>query len=175
MTALWAFVKLNWEPLAIMGVALIVWLLLRHFGDERYSQGRADEQRQWLQVVAKAQEAKAAAEAKTVAIDTASKNIVAEQESRHAETIAALNARAADADRRFRALGMRLAAANSSRCELPEMAGSQPGDAGSSESNRRAAEAGASIGRVGRDCADDAARLKFFIDLHRQQAALRAQ
>lgn len=174
LLAAWAFVRANWKPFAIIAVALVIWLALHRYGDARYSQGRADEKAVWVPQLVAAEKARAAADARTTAIDTASKNVVAEQEARHAETIAALNARAAGADRRFRALGVRLAAANSRRCELPAMAGSQPGDAGAAESQRRAAEIGSAIGAVGRDCADDAARLQFFIDFYRQQTALRA-
>ncbi len=173
MSFFWSFVKLNWKPIAVVIIALAVWFALRHYGDSRYSQGRADELAIWTPRLAAAEKAKAAAEARTASIDAASNTIVAEQEARHAETIAALNARAADADRRFRALGVRLATANSRRCSVPEMAGSEPGDAGAAEVERRAAEAGASIGATGRDCADDAARVEFWSRWYRQQAALR--
>jgi hypothetical protein len=143
------------------GVALLALIAaLWAYGHQRYAAGRSDERALWNPALVAAQQAAAEANAKTATIESAQKAATSAAEARHAETIAALNTRAADADRRIRALSLRIATSRSSGCEVPAVspATSKP-DAGTAGAER-VERAGSSIADIGRRCEADAATLR---------------
>lgn len=173
MSALLTFVRAFWKPLLIVVIALAVLFALRHYGDVRYRDGRIDEKADWLPRMAAAEQAKAAAEAHTAAIETAQEATTANSEARHAEAITAVNARAADAERRIRALSLRLAARNTCSGQVPAVPDSTSQPHVPSPSEERAVRIGNAITDIGRRCELDAGALADLQQWIREQAALR--
>jgi len=174
MTAFLTFLRVFWKPLALIAIGLVILFALRHYGDVRYRTGRADEKAVWLPVQAAAEKALAEANARTATLESAQTAATKAAEARYADQIQTLSQRAVGADQRIAGLLRKLSTVNSCRQQLPEVAGSQPSDAGTAESEGRLAEAGRGIAAVGRDCSSDAVRLEFWVNWYREQSALRA-
>lgn len=151
-----AVLKRFWLPLVAAGAVIGAGWYLHHRG---YESGYAASEKRWQAAFAKAAAERDAANAKALRQETESTLLSDQIGKQHAEQMASLNLRAADADKRIRALSVRLAAASSCRVEVPAVSGTsaEPDDA--TEGVRRAAEAGGRIAAVGTDCEADAARL----------------
>lgn len=173
MMALLAFLRVNWKPFALLAIAALAWWLLHRFGEERYAAGEAARDRYWHPLFLAAEKAAAEANAHTAAIESAQTAATANAEARHAETVAALNARAADADQRIHALSVRLAAQSGRRCEVPAVPGTAPERDAIAAERERADRFAERIGDIGRRCESDAATLAELQSWVREQSALR--
>jgi len=145
-----------WPYLA--GAALIIGaaLYLHHRG---YESGYAASEALWQPRFAQAERARDMANEKARRKEEDSTALSAQTEKQHAETLVSLQARASDADKRLRALSVRLAAASTRRCAMPETAGTPAVTDAATASAERAERAGASISDTGRRCELDAATL----------------
>jgi hypothetical protein len=173
MTAILAFLRLNWKPLVLLVIALAIYFALRHYGDSRYATGRSDEKAIWMTRLAAAEQARAVAEARTRTLETAADAITANAEARYAATVTDLNARAVDSDRRIHALSVRLAAHDFCRRELPALSRTAAESDAATASDTRANRAGAGISDTGRRCESDAATLAGLQQWLREQATLK--
>lgn len=143
-----------WPYLA--GAALLIGagLYLRHTG---YESGYAASEAKWQTLFAAAEKARDAANEKARRKEEDSTRISQTAEAEHAKTVASLTLRAADADKRIRALGLRIAAASACRVEVSTAPGSAAQPDGATESEQRASEAGGRVAAAGADCELDAA------------------
>lgn len=162
------FILRFWPYILASVVVLGIGVWVNRLG---YESGYNASEAKWQKQLAISNKALADANERTRLQEEASRAITQKAEAEYAQTLASLNTRAADADKRIRALSVRVAASNTSRCELPKTPDSQPRDAGPTEVERRADAAGSSISAVGRDCEDDAARLEFWTRWYQAQAA----
>jgi hypothetical protein len=145
-----------WPWLA--GVVIVVgsdW----YFHHSGYISGYASSQAQWQTRFAEAERARDAANAKARQQETESTAITQKAEADHEKDMASLTLRAADAEQRIRALGVRLAAASARRCEVPAVSGAAAVPDAARASAERAERAAASIGDTGRRCEADAIAL----------------
>jgi hypothetical protein len=157
-----------WKPIA--GAAVILLVL---FGAYRWAYGRGVEATEghYQSLLTAAEMAKARAEERTRTIEATAQSLTLESEARHAETIAALNGRAADADRRLRALGVRLSARRNCG-EVSAIPGTTAESDATAAGDERAAGAGSAIADTGRRCESDAAQLASLQQWIRSQQAL---
>jgi hypothetical protein len=164
-----------WRLVVYASVVLALLAALWGYGHQRYEAGRSAERARWEPALAAAEKAAAEADARTVTLESAQKLATSAAEARHAETIDALNARAADADRRIRALSLRLASDAARRCEMPGVSGTAAESHAGAGGDERAERAGSSIADIGRRCEADAASLGQLQQWIREQAALNRQ
>jgi hypothetical protein len=122
-----------------------------------YESGYAASEAHWKPLFAAAVRERDAANRHAASVEAASKDLSDQSEKRHVETVASLNLRAVATDQRIRALSVRLAAARSRHCEMPEAPGTAAVPDDTAASAARADGAGASIGDTGRRCELDAA------------------
>jgi hypothetical protein len=97
------------------------------------------------------------ADAKARRKETDSIQLAQIAEAEHAKTVASLNLRAADADKRIRALSVRLAAASTCGVEMSSASGAAAEPDAASASAERAERGGASLSDTARRCELDAA------------------
>jgi hypothetical protein len=145
-----------WKPLA--GAVLLIGLALwaHHAG---YESGHAASEAHWRPLFAQAERARDAANLAARQKEESSIRLTQNAEAEHEKVVASLNLRAADADQRIRAIGLRLAAASARRCEVSAIPGATAVPDAASTGVARADGAGASISDTGRRCELDAATL----------------
>jgi len=155
-----------WPYLA--GAALVIgasWFL-HHRG---FESGYAASEAKWQPLFAAAEKARDAANEKARHKEEDSIQLSRMAEAEHEKSVASLTLRAADADKRIRALGVRLAAASACRVEVSSAPGSSAEPDAASAGIARADRAGASISDTGRRCELDASALaawqQFYIQL----------
>ena len=166
MTAIpWRLVAYGAALLAVIGA-------LWGYGHLRFEAGRTAERDLWTPRLLAAQKAAADANARTLTVESAQKVATSEAEARHAETIAALNTRAADSERRIRALGLRIGTANARGCEVSPVSAAAPEPDADAAGGERAERAGSTIADIGRRCEADAASLHQLQQWVREQAKL---
>lgn len=153
---------------ALLAVVAVLW----GYGHRRYVAGRSDERALWSPALVAAQKAAAEANARTETIESAQNAATSAAEARHAETVAALNARAADADLRIRALSVRIAASHPGRCEVPAVSATAAQPDADTAGTERVERAGSSIADIGRRCEADAASLRQLQQWIAEQSAL---
>lgn len=156
-TMIWAdLLRKLWPYLA--GVALLSGgaLYLSHI---RYEAGYAASEAKWRPAFDEATRARDAANAKARQTESDSTALSAQSEKTHAEAIASLNLRAADAAERIHALSVRIAASHSSCERLPTIPGATPVVDAAASGESRAERVGASISDTGRRCEADALNL----------------
>lgn len=161
-----------WRLIGYAAALLAILGALWGYGHHKYELGITDERAKWTPQLVAAQKALAEANAKTLTLEQAQTAITTAAEARYADQIQTLSQRAVGADDRIAGLLRKLAAPHSCGQQLPEVAGSEPADAGATESDERVAAAGRGIAGVGRDCESDAARLAFWVSWYREQQAL---
>ena len=161
----WRLVAYGAAVLALVGA-------LWGFGHLRFEAGRDAERDLWTPRLLAAQKAAADANARTLTIESAQKIATSEAEARHAETIAALNTRAADSERRIRALSVRITAGHSSGCGVSAVSTTPAEPDADTAGGERAERAGSRIADIGRRCEADAASLHQLQQWIREQAAL---
>ena len=164
---MWAGLLLRFWPY-LAGAALIIgagWYL-HHAG---FESGYAASEAKWRPLFAAAERARDAANEKARRKEEDSSALSAQTEKQHAETLVSLQSRAADADKRLRALSVRLATASSCRVSMPETSGTSSVPDAAAPSAERAERAGASISDTGRRCEIDASTLaewqRFYTEL----------
>lgn len=154
---MWLVVLRRFWPYLLGAVAVIgaSW----YFHHAGYESGYAASEAQWQPRFAEAGRARDAANAKARQQETESTALTQKAEVDHEKAVASLTLRAADADQRIRALGVRLAAAGARRCEVPPISGAATVPDAAPPSTERAERAGASISDTGRRCEADAIAL----------------
>ena len=155
---MWLLLLRRFWPYVAASAALIGsgWYL-HHTG---YGSGYAASEAQWQARFAEAERARDAANAKAHQQEIESTALTQKAETDHEKAVESLTLRAADADQRIRALGVRLAAAASAgRCAVPPVSGASPVADAAPASTERAERAGASISDTGRRCEADAIAL----------------
>lgn len=155
-----------------LGALALVGLFIgiHHHG---YAAGKVARDQFWQPRFLAAEKAAAEANAHTAAIESAQTAATAAAEARNAEVITSVNARAADAERRLRALSVRLAARSAScsgEVSAPSGAASVPDD--STASAERAQRAADALVGLARRCELDAATVRGWQDWYRVQSAL---
>ncbi len=161
----WRLVAYGAAVLALVGA-------LWGYGHQRFEAGRTAERDLWTPRLLAAQKAAADANTRTLTIESAQKIATSEAEARHAETIAALNTRAADSERRMRALSLRIASGNSGGCDMSRVSTTAAEPDADTAGGQRAERAGSRIADIGRRCEADAASLHQLQQWIREQAAL---
>ena len=161
-----------WRLVAYVAAVLALVGALWGFGHLRFEAGRNAERDLWTPRLLAAQKAAADANARTLTIESAQKIATSEAEARHAETIAALNTRAADAERRIRTLSVRITSGHSGGCDLSPVSGTAAQPDGEPAGGERAERAGSGIADIGRRCEADAASLHQLQQWVREQAKL---
>jgi len=129
---------------------------LHHQG---YESGYAASEAKWQPRFDAAERAKAVADEMARRKEAYSTALSQKVEAEHEKAVASLNLRAADADKRLRALSLRLATASARRCEVPPIPGAALQPDAAAEVIRRAEDAGGRISSVGAACESDAATL----------------
>ena len=137
-----------------------------------YESGYNASESKWRPAFDAANKALAEANERTRQQEAASRALTQKAEAEHAQTLASLQVRYADADKRIRALSVRLASSSADRCELPAVPGTTAVLDGASGSSERAERAGASISDVGRRCERDAAKVSLCQMWIREQLAI---
>ena len=162
-----------WRLVACGAALLTLVGALWGYGHLRFEAGRNAERDLWTPRLLAAQKAAADANARTLTIESAQKVVTSETEARHAETIAALNTRAADSERRIRALSLRIASGNSGGCSMSQVSATPAEPDADAAGGERAERAGSRIADIGRRCEADAASLHQLQQWIREQAALK--
>ena len=161
-----------WKLVAYGAAVLALVAALWGYGHQRFEAGRNAERDLWTPRLLAAQKAAADANARTLTIESAQKIATSEAEARHAETIAALNTRAADAERRIRAVSMRITSGHSGGCGVSAVSATPAEPDADTAGGERAERAGSRIADIGRRCEADAASLHQLQQWIREQAAL---
>ena len=163
-------------PLKLIGIGISVLALLAGlwgYGNHRYQAGRADEKAVWVPVQIAAEKALAEANARAKTLESAAESITANVEAEHAATITELNARAAAADSRVRALSLRLTSrAASCGREVPTIPDPSTDPNVPTPSEERAFRIGDALTELARRCEYDAASLAALQQWVREQQAL---
>lgn len=136
-----------------------------------YESGYNASEAKWQPAFAAASKARDEANARARTLETASTQLSAQTEKEYADTIASLNLRAADSERRIFGLVRQLAQRPDSSAVPKDGPATRSADA-AAEVERRVAEAGGSISDVGRGCEADAAQVEAWQQWARGQMAL---
>jgi hypothetical protein len=137
-----------------------------------YESGYNASEAHWKPAFDAARTALVEANARTQQMETASRALTQKAEAEHAQTLASLQVRAADADVRIRGLMRDIAKRSGCRSvpAVPEPAAVADGASAGAE---RAERAGAGVADVGRRCEADAATLTALQRWVREQQAIR--
>jgi hypothetical protein len=145
-----------WPWLAVALVLIGGAVYLRQSG---YKAGYEASEAHWRPRFEAAAFARDVANEKARRTEADSKAITQQSEIEHAKTLSSLALRAADADKRIRALSLRVTSAGTCRGEVRAVPGTPAEPDAAAASLERADRAGAGIADVGRRCELDAATL----------------
>lgn len=161
-----------WRLIVYVVALLAILGALWGYGHHKYELGVTDERARWTPQLVAAQQALAAANAKTITIEHAQVSITTAAEARHAAQIQTLTQRALGADSRIAGLLRKLAAPHSCGGQLPAIPGTPGEPDAAASSDQRIDRAAAGIAGVGTRCERDAAALGALQDWIREQQAL---
>lgn len=157
-----------WPYLLAAALVIGAGVWLHHRG---YESGFAASEANWKPRFDAAERARDTANARADALQLASKHLSDEYESRHAQTVASLTARAADAEQRTAGLVRQLSAR--SRCStLPPSSGSSPVPDATPASDPIADRASKDLVELARRCESDARTLAELQDWVTDQRAI---
>lgn len=157
-----------WPHLLIGAAILAAGVYINRLG---YESGYNASESKWRPAFDAANKALGEANERTRQKDIASRELSQKAEVEHAQTLQALQVRAADADRRVSQL-MRNHAKRASSCELPAVPGTTPIADEASQFLERSERFGADLVALARRCEEDAAALTSLQDWVREQQAL---
>lgn len=161
-----------WKYGAALLALLGIWLWHEHALHAAHDAGWAENEARWQPILAAAQQELAAANARTQALESAAQAITNESEARHAQTIADLNQRAADADTRVRGLVRKLAASHSCGGTVSEAANASTVPDAAGAGDERVERAGGDLTGLARRCESDARTLTELQGWVREQQSL---
>lgn len=168
---IWALVLRFWKP--IIGAALLigaVWFL-HHRG---YESGYAASEAKWQERFAAAERARDEANAAARQKEADSKALSQTAEAEYAKTVASLNLRAADAERRYASI-LRQHSAGSGSCAVSQDGGATSGADATRASSELIDRASRDFASLARRCESDSAALTSLQEWVRSQQALFAQ
>jgi hypothetical protein len=158
-----------WPYLLGGALAIGVAMYINRLG---YESGYNASESKWRLVADAANKALLEANERTRTLEASSRALSQKAEAEHAQTLASLQTRYADADVRIRGL-VREHAKRASRCELPPVPGATTVPDAASSSAERADRAGGQLTDLARRCEADAATLTALQQWVRENQALR--